>query len=93
MTEGTEKHLGVIIEEIEQILEGEDALIKSMIEITNEEVLDESGEPTGQFKEKKHIRSDNLDTIRTLALQYLYYEIKNLEDKNKVLENYILKNS
>jgi hypothetical protein len=84
-----ETHIGVIVEEIEDILSDSPEIADLFVSVDYEPINNESGLPTGEIKEIKHLRIDNFDTLRTLVMQNLYYEILELEKKNELIENYI----
>jgi hypothetical protein len=91
--EESANHIGLIIEEIEAILDGNIELLSYLINTSSVAVVDENGVETGEFEEIKELRLDNVATLRTLILKEIYKEIIELEKKDQILADYINNNS
>ena len=71
--------IGVMAQEIEEILEDYPVLLSLLIMQVTEEIKDENDNVINT-QIKKYLRTDNLDTLKTIMIKYIYFKIKNLEE-------------
>jgi len=69
-------------QEIEEILEDYPVLLSLLIMQVTEEIKDENDNVI-KTQIKKYLRTDNLDTLKTIMIKYIYFKVKNLEEAVK----------
>ena len=74
--------IGVMAQEIEEILEDYPVLLSLLIMQVTEEIKDENDNVI-KTQIKKYLRTDNLDTLKTIMIKYIYFKVKNLEEAVK----------
>jgi hypothetical protein len=82
--------IGVMAQEIEEVLEGYPLLLSLLIQEVSEEIKDNEGNII-ETKVKKYLRTDNLDTLKTIMIKYIYFKVKNLEEAVKQANETIAK--
>ena len=74
--------IGVMAQEIEEVLESYPLLLSLLIEEVSEDIKDENDNVI-DTKITKYLRTDNLDTLKTIMIKYIYFKVKNLEEAVK----------
>jgi hypothetical protein len=69
-------------QEIEEILQDYPLLLSLLIMQVTEEIKDENDNVI-DTQIKKYLRTDNLDTLKTIMIKYIYFKVKNLEEAVK----------
>ena len=82
--------IGVMAQEIEEVLEGYPLLLSLLIQEVSEEIKDNEGNVI-ETKVQKYLRTDNLDTLKTIMIKYIYFKVKNLEEAVKQANETIAK--
>jgi hypothetical protein len=82
--------IGVMAQEIEEVLEGYPLLLSLLIQEVSEEIKDNEGNII-ETKVQKYLRTDNLDTLKTIMIKYIYFKVKNLEEAVKQANETIAK--
>jgi phage tail protein X len=77
-------------QEIEEVLEGYPLLLSLLIQEVSEEIKDNEGNII-ETKVQKYLRTDNLDTLKTIMIKYIYFKVKNLEEAVKQANETIAK--
>jgi hypothetical protein len=74
--------IGIMAQEIEEVLESYPLLLSLLIEEVSEDIKDENDNVI-DTKITKYLRTDNLDTLKTIMIKYIYFKVKNLEEAVK----------
>jgi hypothetical protein len=82
--------IGVMAQEIEEVLESYPLLLSLLIEEVSEDIKDENDNVI-DTKITKYLRTDNLDTLKTIMIKYIYFKVKNLEEAVKKANETIAK--
>jgi hypothetical protein len=82
--------IGVMAQEIEEVLESYPLLLSLLIEEVSEDIKDENDNVI-DTKITKYLRTDNLDTLKTIMIKYIYFKVKNLEEAVKQANETIAK--
>jgi hypothetical protein len=82
--------IGVMAQEIEEVLKNYPLLLSLLIQEVSEDIKDDEGNVV-DTQVKKFLRTDNLNTLKTIMIKYIYFKVKNLEEAVKQANETIAK--